>query len=79
MKKWQLYINQPTNQPTNQPNNHAIEQLKSLTLINDFPHIILTHTAAAHHTDDSGLDFAPKIISGGVKDKFGNDEGAVEK
>ena len=48
-------------------------------MINDFPHTILTHTAAAHHTDDSGLDFAPKIISGGVKDKFGNDEGAVEK
>ena len=38
--------------------------------------MILTHTAAAHQTDDSGLAFAPKIISGGVTDRFGKDDGA---
>ena len=37
--------------------------------------MILTHTAAAHQTDDSGLAFVPKIISGGVTDRFGKDDG----
>ena len=38
--------------------------------------MIFTQIAAAHQMDDSGLDLAPKIISGGVTDRFGTDDGA---
>ena len=41
--------------------------------------MIFTQMAAAHQMDDSGLDFAPKIISGGVTDRFGKDDGAREE